>query len=83
MEKLPPGKRAVAINFEAVGRAYEAAASVLQNAGERPAAMLVLAARIIKLHARMAGTPVDVTLANVRGLLEQFESGPTAPGGDC
>jgi len=83
MEKLPPGKRATRINFEAVGRAHEAAAAVLRDAGESTVSMLVLAARIIKYHASLAGTPVEITLANVISLIDQIDPVPGASKGDC
>ena len=72
MGKLPPGKRAVAINHAIVGRAHHAAMAVVRDAGERPIILLVVAASIIKMHAALAGTPVEVTLENVRSLIAQL-----------
>ena len=72
-DDLPPGKRGIMINYKAIGEAYDAAANVLRGYGERPVAMLVVAAQMVRFHAKMAGTPVEVTLANVRDVIEQLE----------
>lgn len=77
MDDLPPGKRATIINTEAVALAHKAAADLLREAGERPISLLVVAARIIKYHASMAGTPVEVTLAAVHSLIDQIDPVPT------
>lgn len=66
-------KRAVNINMRAVKDAYALAMNQLEEAGERPAAALVLAALIIRVHARLAGTPESVTFENVRSLIEQLD----------
>ena len=47
--------------------------AVVRGAGERPVTLLVVAASIIKLHARLAGTPVDVTFAAVRSVVDQID----------
>lgn len=67
---------ALRYSIDVIKRAYEAASDIHEQAGQRHATMLVLAAWIIEIHSRMVPCPTEETLGLVRHLLCELEAIP-------